>query len=84
MAARVPNEDQIAQEVNQRVTKAQEIIDKIDAGKLSRDQREILLSIQDFVEKARDAYQAKDMPRAQVLAEKASKLAEDLAAAVKR
>jgi hypothetical protein len=84
VAARVPNEDQIAQEVNQRVTKAQEIIDKIDAGKLSRDQREILLSIQDFVEKARDAYQAKDIPRAQVLAEKASKLAEDLAAAVKR
>ena len=81
---RVPHEEQIAEEVTQRVTRAQEIIDKIDAAKLSRDQREILSSIQDFVTKARDAYQTKDMPRAQVLAEKASRLADDLAASVKR
>jgi hypothetical protein len=84
VAARVPNEDQIAQEVNQRVAKAQEIIEKIDAAKLNRDQREILSSIKDFVTKAREAYQTRDMPRAQVLAEKASRLADDLAAAVKR
>jgi tetrahydromethanopterin S-methyltransferase subunit A len=84
VAARVPNEDQIAQEVTQRVARAQEIIEKIDAAKLSRDQREILSSIKDFVTKAREAYQTKDMPRAQVLAEKASRLADDLAAAVKR
>ena len=84
VAVRVPHEEQIAEEVTQRVTRAQEIIDKIDAAKLSRDQREILSSIQDFVTKARDAYQTKDMPRAQVLAEKASRLADDLAASVKR
>jgi tetrahydromethanopterin S-methyltransferase subunit A len=84
VAARVPHQEQIAQEVSQRVARAQEIIDKIDAAKLSGDQREILSSIQDFLTKARDAYQTRDMPRAQVLAEKASKLADDLAAAVKR
>ena len=84
VVARLPHEDQIAQEVTQRVARVQEIIDKIDAAKLSRDQREILSSIQDFVEKAKDASQTKDMSRAQVLAEKASKLADDLAAAVKR
>jgi hypothetical protein len=84
VAARVPHEDQITQEVSLRVTKTQEIIDRIDAAKLTRDQREILSSIRDFIDKAREASQAKDMPRAQVLAEKASKLADDLAAAVKR
>jgi hypothetical protein len=82
VAVRVPDADRIAQEVEQRVARAQEIIDKIDTAKLSRDQREILSSIQDFVLKARDAYQTKDMPRAQVLSEKASKLADDLAAAI--
>ena len=84
VVARVPHEDQITQEVSVRVAKIQEIIDRIDAAKLTRDQREILSSIKDFIAKAKEASQAKDMPRAQVLAEKASKLADDLAAAVKR
>jgi hypothetical protein len=84
VAARVPHEDQVAQEVNTRLAKTQEIISKIDGTKLSRDQRVIFSSIQDFLTKAKDAYQAKDMSRAQVLAEKASKLADDLAGSIKR
>ena len=84
VAARVPHEDQVAQEVSQRLLRTQEVVEKIDASKLSRDQREIFSGILDFIAKAREAYQAKDMPRAQVLAEKASKLADDLAQSVKR
>jgi hypothetical protein len=84
VAARVPNEDQVAQEVTARLARTEEIVGKIDASKLSRDQREIFSGIQDFLAKAKEAYHTKDMPRAQVLAEKASKLADDLAASVKR
>ena len=84
VAARVPHEDQIAQEVTLRLTKTQEIVDRIDANRLNADQREIFSSVQDFLAKARDAFKTKDMSRAQVLAEKASRLADDLAASTKR
>jgi len=84
VAARVPHEDQIAQEITSRLTKTQEIVDRIDATRLSADQREIFSSVQDFLAKARDAFKTKDMPRAQVLAEKASRLVDDLAASTKR
>jgi len=80
----MPHEDQIALEVTSRLTKTQEIIDRIDANRLNPDQREIFSSVQDFLAKARDAFKTKDMPRAQVLAEKASRLADDLAASTKR
>src|SRR5262249_32532191 len=78
VAARVPHEDQVAQEVSARLTRTQDVVGKIDPSKLNRDQREIYSGILDFIAKAKEAYQAKDMPRAQVLAEKASKLADDL------
>jgi hypothetical protein len=84
VAARVPNEDQIAEEVRASLAKTQKIVNTIDGRKLSRDQLEIFTSIQDFLTKAKEAYQAQDVSRAQVLAEKASKLAENLAGSLNR
>jgi outer membrane biosynthesis protein TonB len=84
VAARVPHEDQVAQELSARLARTQDVVGKIDPSKLSRDQREIFSGILDFIAKAKEAFQAKDIPRAQVLAEKASKLADDLAQSVKR
>lgn len=84
VAARVPHEDQVAQELSSRLSRTQELVGKIDRSKLNRDQREIFSGILDFIAKAKEAYQAKDIPRAQILAEKASKLADDLAQSVKR
>jgi hypothetical protein len=84
VAARVPNEDKVVEEINTSLARIQKIIGKIDGSKLNRDQREIFTSIQDFLAKAQEAYQAKDMSRAQVLTEKASKLADNLAQTVRR
>lgn len=39
--------------------------------------------LQDFISKAADALQARDVPRAQILAEKATRLADDLLLAQK-
>jgi hypothetical protein len=83
VALRVPNEDKVAEEVHTSLAKAEKLIGTIDGSRLSRDQREIFSSIRDFLAKAKEAYQAKDMSRAQVLAEKASKLAEDLAGSIR-
>jgi hypothetical protein len=84
VAARVPNEDRVVEQINTSLAKIQKIIGKIDGSKLNRDQREIFTSIQDFLAKAQKAYQAKDMSRAQVLTEKASKLADNLAETIRQ
>ena len=51
------------------------------AGSLARasvDQQEMLSGLRDFISKANEALQAHDIPRAQMLADKASRLADDL------
>lgn len=79
ITSRVANEDAIVREVNARLAKVGEIVDRIEPSKLTRDQREIFSSIQDFLSKAREALRTRDMPLAQILAEKALRLADNLA-----
>jgi hypothetical protein len=84
VSPRVPDEERVAQEVNVRLARAGHIVAEIDPARLGGDQREIFWSIQAFLGRAREALSARDLPRAQVLAEKAARLADDLAASVRR
>jgi hypothetical protein len=77
------NEEQAMREVTARLARAERVMEQIDPGRLVKEQREMYSGIRDFIAKAQDAIQAKDVPRAQILADKASRLAEDLALALK-
>jgi len=77
-------EDKAIREVNARLARANQVVAQIDTTKLNGDQQEMLSGIRDFISKANDALQAHDVPRAQVLADKASRLADDLAVAAKK
>jgi type IV secretory pathway VirB10-like protein len=79
ITSRVPNEEELTREVNARLAKVSEIVDRIDPSKLTRDQRELFTSIQDFHAKARAALRIRDVRLAQILAEKALGLADNLA-----
>jgi hypothetical protein len=79
ITSRVANEEQLTREVNARLAKVSEIVDRIDPSKLTRDQRELFSGIQDFQSKARAALSIRDVPQAQILAEKALGLASTLA-----
>jgi hypothetical protein len=81
---RVDNEEQAVRDVNARLARASQLVAQIDATKLTSDQQEMLSGLRDFISKANDALQARDVPRAKVLADKASRLADDLAVAVKK
>ena len=81
---RVANDERTVRDVNARLARANELVAQIDTTKLNSDQQEMLSGIRDFISKANDALQAHDVPRAQVLADKASRLADDLASAVKK
>jgi hypothetical protein len=78
------NEDKAIREVNARLARANQVVGQIDTTKLNSDQQEMLSGIRDFISKANDALQAHDVPRAQVLADKASRLADDLAVVMKK
>lgn len=77
------NEDQAVRDVNARLARAGQVVAQTDASKLGQEQREMLSGLQDFISKAANALQARDVPRAQILAEKASRLADDLVQAQK-
>ena len=77
-------EDKAIREVNARLARTNQVVVQIDTTKLNSDQQEMLSGIRDFISKANDALQAHDVPRAQVLADKASRLADDLAVAAKK
>lgn len=83
VAPRVDNEERVAREISARLVRAGQVIEQIDPAKLAKEQREMFSGVQDFISKATEALQAKDVPRAQILADKASKLADDLALALK-
>lgn len=70
-------------DVNVRLARAGQVVAQLDPSKLGQEQREMLSGLQDFISKAVDALQARDVPRAQILADKASRLADDLIVAVK-
>jgi len=80
LSPQVEDEERVASDVTARLGYAGRVIDHIDPHRLSPDQREMFASIRDFVSKARDALSIRDYPRADVLSEKASTLANELAA----
>jgi hypothetical protein len=79
LSPRIDDEEQVTSHVTARLGHARRIVDRIDLTKLSPDQREMFVSIYDFVAKARNALSSKDYPRADVLSKKASTLADELA-----
>ena len=79
VSPRIDNQEQAARDVNVRLARAGEIAGQIDPSKLEEVQQEMLSGLKDFISKATEALQARDLPRAQMLADKASRLAEDLA-----
>ncbi len=79
----IDNEDQAVRDVKTRLARAGEVMGQIDSSKLGQEQQEMLSGLRDFISKAAEALRARDVPRAQVLADKASRLADDLALAVK-
>jgi hypothetical protein len=84
VSPRVQDEERISRDVTARLTEARRRLAQVDPARLVGDQREIFASVQDFLTKAEEAMAAKDLPRAQILADKARKLADDLVAAVNR
>ncbi len=83
VSPRMDNEDQAVRDVNARLARAGQVVAQTDASKLGQEQREMLSGLQDFISKAANALQARDVPRAQILAEKATRLADDLVQAQK-
>lgn len=79
VSPRVADEDRLTHEIRDRLAEARRLVARINLAKLAQDQREIYGSVQDFLEKAETALSAKDLLRAKILADKASKLAQDLA-----
>ncbi len=77
------NEEQVVRDVNARLARAGQVVAQIDSSKLGQQQLEMLSGLQDFISKAVGALQARDVPRAQILADKASRLADDLLLALK-
>ncbi|HEV8441038.1 MAG TPA: hypothetical protein VGT40_23365 [Methylomirabilota bacterium] len=73
--------ERVRGEVSKRLGRVSRIIDGIDPAKLAKDQREMYASVRDFAGKARAALSTNDLAGAQVLSEKAAKLADELAAA---
>ena len=69
--------------VRAQLIRANEVVAQVDPSKLGSEQQEMLSGLKDFVNKADEALRARNVPRAQVLADKASRLAEDLALALK-
>jgi hypothetical protein len=83
VAPRIDNEESAVRDVNARLARAGQVVAQVDASRLGNQQQEMLSGLKDFISKASDALQAHDIPRAQVLADKASRLADDLAAALR-
>jgi hypothetical protein len=83
VSPRSDNEDQAVRDVKAQLTRANEVVAQTDPSRLGSEQQEMLSGLKDFISKAGEALRARDVPRAQVLAVKASRLAEDLALALK-
>ena len=83
VSPRIANEDLATRTVTTSLQRTNQLVERIEPARLVREQREMLSSVQDFVAKAFEALQARDVPKAQVLAEKASKLADELALALR-
>ena len=83
VSPQIDNEDQAVRGVRAQLARANEVVAQVDPSKLGSEQQEMLSGLKDFITKATEALRARDVPRAQVLSDKASRLAEDLALALK-
>ena len=83
VSPRIEDEEKAARDVNAQLVRAGQVAAQIDSSKLATEQQEMLSGLKDFLSKATDALAAHDIPRAQVLADKASRLADELALAQK-
>jgi hypothetical protein len=83
VSPQIDNEDRAVRGVRAQLIRANEVVAQVDPSKLGSEQQEMLSGLKDFVNKADEALRARNVPRAQVLADKASRLAEDLALALK-
>lgn len=70
--------DRLRQGAETRIQATEHIIKSLDQQKLSQKEQESLLTIQNFLSKAKEALAVKDFPRAFNLADKAKILAEGL------
>lgn len=70
--------DRLKKEAESRIEATEQIVRGIDEKKLAMDQQATLLTIQNFLVKAREALVARDFIRASNLADKAKVLAEGL------
>lgn len=73
--------DRLRQGAESRIRATEQIINPIDQKKLAPQQQETMLTIQNFLSKAKEALAVKDFPRAFNLADKAKILAEGLSTA---
>ena len=72
------DEQRLRTDTQQRLDGAEQRLRQIDPAKLALDQQDSLRTVQSFVDKAREALQAKDIQREFTLADKAYILADDL------
>jgi len=72
------DEQRLRADTQQRLDSAEKRIRQIDPTKLASAQQENFQTVQSFLDKAREALQAKDIQRAFTLADKASILADEL------
>jgi hypothetical protein len=72
------DEDRLKQEANGKIQRAEHTVQQVDQRKLAKDQQETYATIRSFIASAREALSARDMPKANNLAEKAQVLADDL------
>ncbi len=84
LSPRVEDRARLIREVNARLDRASKIVHKIDPATLGQDHRAMHASVLNFVSKAWRALSADDLAGAQVLAEKASTLADELASAARK
>lgn len=70
--------ERLKKEAESRIEETEQIVKRIDVKKLTTEQRATLLTVQNFLSKAREALVAKDFMRASNLADKAKVLAEGL------
>ena len=70
--------DRLKKEAESRIETTEQIVSRIDGKKLAMNQQATLLTIQNFLVKAKEALVAKDFIRASNLADKAKVLAEGL------
>jgi hypothetical protein len=72
------DEQRLRADTQQRLDGAELRLRQIDPSKLASAQQDSLLTVQSFIDKAREALQAKDIQRAFTLADKAYALADEL------